>query len=88
MGKNCNVCGEYRPIIQTITHHLGPARKADEVVAFILGCGHRVGGKEFDAYESRRKELISAAIEEKNQIDNDLQGELTALLGTIIKDRK
>ena len=51
MGRQCPECNSYEPQKRVITADFGPARKAEDVIAFELACGHTIGGEEYTEYE-------------------------------------
>ena len=50
MGKICPECGERSAVIGVITVDGRGARKAEDVLAYKLACGHTVGGEEYTAF--------------------------------------
>lgn len=47
MGAFCNQHNGYFPIVRNLTVDQLPARKANDVLGHVLGCGCKFGNKEF-----------------------------------------
>lgn len=57
MGGHCAICKSYQPITQVLTVDQKPAKKASDVLGFILGCGHKFGNEDFMQIQEAVNEL-------------------------------
>jgi hypothetical protein len=84
MGMISPKDGSYQPIVATVTHHLGPARKAEDVIAYKLADGTVVGAKEFQAYDAKRKEILSRLVEAQSKLQASANAELAESLKSLM----
>ncbi len=57
MGMECPVCNTYQPLIHGITADGAPAKKANEILAYRLGCGHTVGGEQYNEFQAASRKI-------------------------------
>ena len=76
MGQQCPECNLYQPQVQCITFNHEPARKATDVIAVKLACGHEVGGEEYERYKEIRKKALSDFHEMKVKLERELNSKL------------
>lgn len=76
MGQVCPECGLYQPQTQCITFDHAPARKASSVIAFKLGCGHEVGGEDYERFKELRKKALVTFHEAKSKLERELNAKL------------
>lgn len=78
MGQICPVCQVHEPQVQCITADFGPAKKAGDVVAVKLRCGHVVGGPEIEKYRARVNKLAADRLLELQKLDEKYKKEVAA----------
>lgn len=78
MGQICPECKTHQPQIQTFTRDLGPAFKAEDVVAVKLACGHKIGNKEFNEYQKVVTDVITKARAQIDTINENVNSQIAA----------
>jgi len=71
-------------MIRAITVDGVGAKKASDVVAYVLGCGHTVGGEEYQTFIDGRKEILTVVEAKKRAIDTEARGKIALLWKTLV----
>jgi hypothetical protein len=88
MGMYCPECGKRQAVVANITADGVGARKAEDVIAHRLACGHVVGGEEYTEFiklaEGIRQETQDAIM----RIRNRAKGKVAALWKNMADEAK
>lgn len=78
MGAISTKDGKYYPIVAVITRDGGPARKAEDVIAFKLADGDVVGGEAYAAYMKEHRSVLSKLAQDKLKLDKEANDKLAS----------
>ena len=76
MGRICPECNTYQPQVRVITADFKPARKAEDVIAVELGCGHVIGEEEYKAFAAARQKILAKLEADKKALINAANAQL------------
>lgn len=82
MGMQCPECDTYQAQVRVITIDDKPPKKAADVIAVELACGHIVGSQEYTEYANARNALLK----EQACAMEDVHKEYRHKLGQLFKD--
>lgn len=88
MGMICPECGKRSPVKSVITADGQGARKAEDVIAFRLECGHTVGGEAYNDFVKQCREIDVGTQRRMNTINEAAQSRKAAIWRTISEDEK
>ena len=88
MGRICPECKTHQAFVKTLTADQEPARKAEQVIARKLACGHTVGGKMFNKFQKALAELQHQTAERIAEIKDHEQQEIGAMWAAISASTK
>lgn len=84
MGMDCPHCGTRQAVVGTITTEPGKgARKASDVIAFRLACGHTVGGEMYNEFQNQVQELKRVYAEKIRTLEAECNGKAAAIWKTM-----
>ena len=88
MGTICPECKTHQPFVKTLTADQEPARKAEQVIARKLKCGHTVGGENFNRFQKALAELQTETAKRIAEIKDREQEEIGAMWAAISQRTK
>ena len=83
MGGHCAVCKSYQPITQVLTVDQKPAKKADDVIGFTLGCGHKFGNEDFMKIQEAVDELKLTHAKQVAELEREFKANVAKTLAPL-----
>lgn len=88
MGVECPQCHTHQPVTKVITADGEPPKKATDVMAKKLACGHTIGGAHYNEYVKRVTELDTEVRNKIASIQEEAHTKKSALWATISETRE
>lgn len=88
MGMLCPECGKRSAVKSVITADGQGARKAEDVIAYRLACGHTVGGEAYNGFVKKCREIDAETQNRMHNIKEVAQSRKAAIWKTISDDEK
>lgn len=79
MGMLCPECGTRQPVVANITADGVGARKAEDVIAHRLACGHVVGGEDYTEFINKAEAINQETRDSIQRIQARAKGKVAAL---------
>lgn len=88
MGVDCPQCGTHQAIVRNITADGESPKKASDVMARKLACGHVIGGEKYNEYVKKVNEINTASAAQKQAIDDEASSKKAGLWKAIAEPGK